>query len=106
MKIWLDDERPKPQGFDLHITSAAEAIRLLSAGGVSSISLDHDLGSEQNGTGYDVACFIEEGAFRGTLSPMEVNIHSANPVGRDRMEQAINRAKSYWNRTTIASVQF
>ena len=98
MKIWLDDERPMPEGYDRHVLTAAEAIAMLKSETVTEISLDHDLG-EAGGTGYDVACFIEEGAFRGTLSPIEVNIHSANPVGRDRMEQAINRAEEYWTRT-------
>lgn len=96
INVWLDDERPMPTGFHVHATSAGQAIALLKAGNVSSISLDHDLGDEQNGTGYDVACFIEQSAFEGTLPPVEVAIHSANPVGRSRMEQAIERAVKYW----------
>ena len=95
MKIWLDDERPMPDGYDRHVRTAEEAISILKSGIVTVISLDHDLG-ENAGTGYEVACFIEEGAFSGTLSPMDVNIHSANPVGRNRMEQAINNAKKCW----------
>ena len=104
MKIWLDDERPMPEGYDRSVRTAAEAISILNSETATAISLDHDLG-ETCGTGYEVACFIEEGAFRGTLSPMDVNIHSANPVGRDRMEQAINRAKEYWEKSA-SSVQF
>lgn len=96
MKIWLDDERPMPPGFNYHARTAREAIELLEAGGVTVISLDHDLGDEQNGTGYDVACYIEQTAYDGSLAPIEVTIHSANPVGRARMEQAIARAKEYW----------
>lgn len=95
MKIWLDDERPMPSGFDYHARTAQEAIELLEAGGVTAISLDHDLGDEQNGTGYDVACYIEQAAYDGTLAPIEVRIHSANPVGRARMEQAIGNAKKF-----------
>jgi hypothetical protein len=60
------------------------------------ISLDHDLGAEENGTGYDVAKFIEEAAYKGTLPPIEVRIHSANPVGRKRMLAAIERAQLFW----------
>jgi hypothetical protein len=96
MKIWLDDERPMPPGFDYHARTAREAIELLMAGGVTVISLDHDLGDEQNGTGYDVACYIEQGAYGGSLPYIEATIHSANPVGRARMEQAVERAKQYW----------
>lgn len=96
MKIWLDDERLMPPGFDFHIKTAAEAIELLAAGGVIAISLDHDLGDD-GGTGYEVACYIEQGAYNGTLSPIEVTIHSANPVGRERMEIAIDNARLFWS---------
>jgi hypothetical protein len=95
MKVWLDDERPMPPEFDCHAKTAVEAIELLAAGSVTALSLDHDLG-DNGGTGYDVACYIEHGAYNGILSPFVVTIHSANPVGRFRMEQAIERAEYYW----------
>jgi hypothetical protein len=96
MKIWLDDERPMPPGFDCHVKTAAGVIELLAVGGVTALSLDHDLGDD-GGTGYEVACYIEQGAYNGTLSPVEVTIHSANPVGRERMEKAIRKAQSFWS---------
>jgi len=96
MKVWLDDERTMPSDFDCHAKTAGEAIALLGRGTVTLISLDHDLGDEQNGTGYDVACFIEQAAYSGQLAPIKVKIHSANPVGRARMEQAISRAEIFW----------
>lgn len=95
MRVWLDDERPMPPGYDLHLYTAVETIRLLSQGKVTCISLDHDLG-EYGGTGYEVACYIEQAAYEGTLQPLEINIHSANPVGRGRMEQALTNASRYW----------
>jgi hypothetical protein len=63
-----------------------------------SISLDHDLGDDSNGTGYNVACYIEEAACTGQLQPLEIYIHLADPVGRMNMEAAIARAKVHWNR--------
>jgi len=96
MKIWLDDERPMPTEFDFHTKTAAGAIELLAAGAVTAISLDHDLGDD-GGTGYEVACFIEQAAYNGTLSPIAVTIHSANPVGRERMEKAIDNARLFWS---------
>lgn len=98
MKVWLDDERPMPEGYDQHVRTAAEAIALLVGERVGLISLDHDLGEDQNGSGYDVATFIEQAAYNGTLPPIEVRIHSANPVGRVRMEHAIARAQEFWIR--------
>lgn len=97
VKLWLDDERPKPADFDCCVKTAATAIRMLRVGGVTMISLDHDLGSEENGSGYDVAKFIEEAAYKGTLPPIEVRVHSANPVGRKRMLAAIERAQLFWS---------
>lgn len=99
MRIWLDDERAMPQGFDIHLRTAAEAIALLAKGGISLISLDHDLG-DGGGTGYEVACYIEQAAFEGTLPPLEVAIHSANPVGRERMQQAVHNAFKHWDAHT------
>lgn len=100
MNVWLDDERPMPQGYDLHLQTAQEAIQLLSQGGVVRISLEHDLG-EQGGTGYEVACFLEQGAYNGTLQPVEVLIHSANPVGRMRMAQALENACRHWKTNSL-----
>lgn len=102
MKVWLDDLRPMPSGFDVHARTAAEAICLLVAGGVSEISLDHDLGEESNGTGYEVAKRIEEGAFRwgqgepGGLPPLKWSIHSQNPVGLENMTLALRKADQFW----------
>ena len=44
-RVWLDDIRPMPAGFGVHARTAAEAVALLRQGGVSLISLDHDLDS-------------------------------------------------------------
>jgi pimeloyl-ACP methyl ester carboxylesterase len=85
-----------PADFDRQVKTSAEAIALLEEGTVTAISLDHDLG-ESGGTGYEVACWIEEAAYEGRLAPIEVTIHSANPVGRVRMEQAIARARQFWS---------
>jgi len=105
MFIWLDDERPMPQGYDVHCKTAAEAIALLKQGGVEGISLDHDLGPEWAGTGYDVASYIERAAHEGTLAPLRLKLHTANPVGRERMAQALRSAKRFWmSQDTSSSV--
>ena len=52
--------------------------------------LDHDLGDDVvNGTGYSVVCWIEEVVATRGFVPPRMLIHSANIVGRARMEQAI-----------------
>lgn len=84
MKVYLDDERPTPEGWH-RVYTAQEAIAALEAGGVETISLDHDLGPPEAGTGYDVACWIERAAHEGRLATVEVLFHSANPVGVKKM---------------------
>lgn len=90
MKLYLDDERPTPDGW-LRVYTAAEAITALLCNRYTHVSLDHDLGHPEE-TGYTVACFIEERAY--TDPPWAVPVitcHSANPVGRKRIEQTIER---------------
>ena len=93
MKIWLDDVREAPKGW-IHVKTPEEAIELLRKGSVDEISLDHDLGLatlESERTGYDVVAWVEEELATGrwhAAVPL-IRIHSANPVGWRRMEQAI-----------------
>lgn len=94
-KLYLDDERRTPQGW-VRAFTAPEAITLLLSGGIVEVSLDHDLGPEEAGTGYDVATWIEEQAVLGSLPPLRWRIHSANPVGRARMEAALRSAERFW----------
>jgi hypothetical protein len=89
-----------PSEWTHHARTAPEAIALLRTGRVEAISLDHDLGDENAvGSGYTVACWIEERAILATLGPISVSIHSANPVGVLRMRAAINSAIKAWNQT-------
>ncbi len=102
MKVWLDDVREMPPDFDYHARTAADAIRLLETESVRRISLDHDLGDDENGTGYDVAKWIEARAFAWAhgeacgLPPLEWAIHSQNPVGVGNMTQALRNADRFW----------
>lgn len=97
MKLWLDDIRPMPKGFDKHVTNVtiAKSCIAFPYDPVDEISFDHDLG-EDNGTGYDVAKFIEEQAYLGNIPPIKWSIHSANPVGRKNIEAAMKKAEEYW----------
>ncbi len=90
MRLWLDDCRPIPEDFHLLAKSATEAIQILEEGQVTHISLDHDLGPPQAGTGYEVACWLEaQTATNPYFKPPTWTVHSANPVGRGRIEQAL-----------------
>lgn len=93
MKVWLDDVREAPNAW-VHVKTPEEAIDLLRSGGVEELSLDHDLGlatPEAERTGYDVLAWLEEAVAAGTWRHAlpAIRVHSANPVGWRRMEQAI-----------------
>lgn len=116
MKLWLDDVRPAPKGW-AHAENYDEAVNVLQAHlrgdcVVEVASLDHDLGMvsckqcrmEQptnegasivaalgckhgEKTGYHVVCWMEE----NNVWPGRVIIHSANPVGAQRMYNVAKR---------------
>jgi hypothetical protein len=116
MRLWLDDERvPWKYGFIASewAKNYDEAIAALQTGEVTFASLDHDIGACAECTasmqhvgdmltpettfynrcphaksGYDVVCWMEE----NNVWPAEgVAVHSMNPVGRQRMQQVIDR---------------
>ncbi len=95
VRLWLDDVRPAPEGW-VHACTAQAAISILNVGNVTEISFDHDLGPDNAGTGYDVACAIEEGAYDSLMPKLKWAIHSANPVGRERITSAMNSAERWW----------
>jgi len=98
MRIWLDDKREMPEGFDTHVVSAFKAIDLIRSGKVTKIGLDHDLGDELFvGNGHLVADFIEECAFFGTIPRIEWSIQSSNGPEVARMSVALRRADVYWD---------
>lgn len=90
MKVYLDDERIAPEGW-IQVRWPDEAIKLLQTGTVSHLSLDHDLGDDQRGTGYDVLIWIrQEVALCKFTPPTKIEVHSANPAARKRMLAAID----------------
>ena len=85
MKVYLDDMRTGPEGWILVSTPEA-AIELLGKGSVEEISLDYDLGLDDMRSGYMVALWIEEQVHYNGFVPPKISLHTANPVGRARME--------------------
>ena len=60
---------------------------------INYISFDHDLGND-NKTGYNAICLIEKDYYHGIIShDIELNCHSANPVGAARINQVIENIK-------------
>lgn len=88
MRVYLDDERTTPEGW-VRVYWPEEAIALLEAGGVDELSLDHDLGDDERGTGYDVVLWVEEAVALRGFRPPKMSVHSANSSARQKMESGI-----------------
>lgn len=105
MKVFLDDERSAPMGWVL-VRTVDEAVKLLSTGKVTVISLDHDLGilpTDTNGdrevTGYDVILWIENAVHSSEFTPPEIRVHSANTGALHKMLLGVRSIKRlYRNR--------
>lgn len=88
INLYVDDLRDCPNGFQIART-VEEAKYYLENFEVAILSLDHDLGIDEQGkllsTGYDLVKYIcEEG-----LSVEKIYIHTDNSVGRDNMYQTL-----------------
>jgi len=94
--LYLDDSRfPKSSGNWRIARSVDEAIQMISEFGLpDQISFDHDLGENQK-TGYDFAKWIvwNELDTRGIF----INVHSANPIGRDNIYGLIRNWENHLN---------
>lgn len=89
MKIFLDDLRQNPEGWIL-AKWPSEVIEYLKTGKVTHLSLDHDLGNDEKGTGYDVITWLEEKVFFNPEFKLpKIKVHSANPVAKRRMEAGV-----------------
>lgn len=103
MIIWVDDIRTPPvtQEFIVWCKTSQETIDLLiRAKGMNRIpevmSLDHDLGGDD--TSRPIVLWMCENDFW----PVEVRVHSANPVGVEWLQGMINRYKPVANETCDA----
>ena len=98
MRLFLDDERPTPEGWKRAYT-AKDCIFNLQYMYVEELSLDHDLGAEENGTGYDVVLWIEEQVFTNPFynPPKQIYVHSSNSSARQKMLAGIERINRQLN---------
>jgi hypothetical protein len=88
MKLYLDDERPTPAGW-VGVRWPCEAIAYLETGTVTDLSLDHDLGDDERGTGNDVVLWLEEAVALRGFRPPRISVHYANASARLKMEAGI-----------------
>ena len=97
MRVYLDDERVTPDGWT-RTYWPDEVIALLKTGEVRELSLDHDLGDDERGTGYDVVLWIEEAVALEGFIPPKISVHSANSSARDKMLSGIRSIEKLANK--------
>lgn len=95
MKMWIDDVRPKPEGYDYWCKSVNEAKCKITSiekvrifGSLTLIDIDHDAGDYANDGG-DYAKLLDW--FEETGRNYPIRIHSMNPVGVEKMRRIIQR---------------
>lgn len=95
MKVFLDDIRNPPSDEWIVVRTYEDCIKFLETGQVTELSLDHDLGNYNSYcyTGYDVAVWIEEKVWKSDFYPPVISVHSANPVGLQRILASIESIK-------------
>lgn len=86
--IWLDDLRPKPEGYDVWARDYDEFVECVEKEGkhisFAHINFDHDLGEGKNG--YDCAKFLVNHCIENGYRVPSYTIHSGNPVGRKNIQ--------------------
>ncbi len=92
MKIWVDDMRPTPDGYNFWFKSVNDVVDFFECmtknEQIELISLDHDAGDYYN-EGGDYIRVLDWMIELGIKCPVE--LHTMNPVGRDRMRKLMQR---------------
>ena len=94
MRVFLDDERATPEGW-VRAYWPSEVITHLEGGTVTELSLDHDLGDDDRGTGYDVILWLEEAVALRDFKPPKISVHSANSSARKKMLAGIQSIEKF-----------
>ena len=89
-RIWVDDVRPMPEGYNLWARSVSEASFYLGLcyPNIELLDLDHDAGDfvQFGGDFIEILNFMEEANL-----DIPIRIHTMNPVGRVNMERIIRK---------------
>lgn len=92
MKLYLDDIRDAPVGWEL-VRTVADFKRtiIMNEDLITMISFDHDLGENLIKNGLFCVVWLIEGypEFVKRLGPTGFLVHSMNPVGRRNIENAL-----------------
>ena len=106
MKLWIDDIRTPPIGYDLWARNYDEAIKFITEhrNQITRISFDHDIASYDDYgnelTGYAIAVYIEQEVYYEDIDPKsihEIQVHSSNASGNRKIVACFNNMKEKFN---------
>jgi len=97
VRVYLDDKRPTPNGY-IRAFWPEDVISYVEALDVTELSLDHDLGDDNHGTGNDVVCYIEEKVYSSDYIAPLMSVHSDNSSARAKMMAGIHNIIERQNR--------
>lgn len=96
--LYLDDEREPKTDKDWVIVRSYDAfVETIEKQGLpAEMSLDHDLG-EDSQSGYACAKWLVERCLDEgwDLAPVDINVHSANPVGAENIRSLLGRFQQF-----------
>jgi len=97
MKIWVDDQRPTPEGYKgFDSTNAALRFIVSNIEKISVLDLDHDMGYSFGGDCIVIMNELERlsrrnTAFAESVDKIKFKFHSMNPVGVQNMRNVLIR---------------
>ena len=89
VKVYLDDKRPTPNGY-VRAFWPEDVQLFIESLNVTELSLDHDLGNDEHGTGNDVVCYVEEKVYFTDYIAPKISVHSDNSSAKAKMMLGIN----------------
>ena len=97
-KIWVDDIRPMPKEYNMHLRTVDEVISVIEYieskqhYSIEIISLDHDAGDYGPPDYIKILDWLEE---KQAIDNLQIDwlfdIHSQNPIGVEKMKQIIRK---------------
>lgn len=90
VRLWVDDLRPAPDGYEW-VKTTRDAMNCILLRGTRTVidvlDLDHDAGdyAEDGGDYIKILDFMEEHG----INDIPIHLHTMNPVGRENMRRII-----------------
>lgn len=100
MKIWLDDQRKAPDGYNKIVNNIEDAKELILNNEIELLSIDNDLGHNV-AEGFKLIDWIEEQLMYGKIGCFNIQVHSANPVRYGYINNVIKRINNYCCKTIM-----